>query len=169
LVVYIGRMAKRIYENGRIRILWDSTVCIHTGICLKLGEGVFDTGRRPWVDMALAPDETIVSTIESCPSGALRYERLDGEPGEQPDVPTTIVPWPNGPLMVRGEIAVKDRHGDTFVTSPRAALCRCGSSANQPFCDLTHRETGFQDYPRVTRPERDAATRPSDVSPTPLP
>jgi uncharacterized Fe-S cluster protein YjdI/CDGSH-type Zn-finger protein len=167
-IVYIGAMARRTYENGRIRILWDSSVCIHTGLCLKLGEGVFDTRRRPWVDMSLASDDTIISTIETCPSGALRYERIDGGEGEQPDVPTTIVPWPNGPLMVRGEIEVKDRHGETFVAAPRAALCRCGSSQNQPFCDLSHRDAGFQDYPRVTPPEREAATSPIDVSTTPL-
>ena len=161
-------MARRTYDNGRIRILWDSSRCIHTGLCLKLGEGVFDTTRRPWVDMSLSSDETIISTIETCPSGALRYERLDGGVGEQPDVPTTIVPWPNGPLMVRGELEVKDRHGETFTSGPRAALCRCGTSNNQPFCDLSHRESGFRDYPRVTPPEREAATSPIDVSTTPL-
>jgi uncharacterized Fe-S cluster protein YjdI/CDGSH-type Zn-finger protein len=161
-------MTKRTYDNGRIRVLWDSSICIHTGLCLKFGEGVFDTGRRPWVDMSLASDETIISTIERCPSGALRYERLDGGPAEQPEVPTSIVPWPNGPLMVRGELEVRDRHGETFPTGPRAALCRCGTSKNQPFCDLSHRESGFRDYPRVTPPDRDAATSPMDVSETPL-
>lgn len=162
-------MARRIYENGTLRILWDSSFCIHSGICLKLGEGVFDTRRRPWVDMEVAGNDTIIATVESCPSGALRYERLDGEEGEQPQVPTTIIPWPNGPLMVKGSIEVKDRHGETFLAGPRAALCRCGESTNQPFCDLSHVEAGFQDYPRVTPPVRDAAASPMEVSDTPLP
>ena len=166
--VYIGAVAKRVYDNGRIRILWDSSVCIHTGICLKRGEGVFDTRRRPWVVMDLASDDVIVSTIEACPSGALRYERMDGAAGEVPDVPTTIVPWPNGPLMVRGEVEVRDRHGDLFTASPRAALCRCGASSNQPFCDLSHREIAFKDHPRAVAPDRDTAMNPSDVSETPL-
>jgi uncharacterized Fe-S cluster protein YjdI/CDGSH-type Zn-finger protein len=162
-------MARRTYDNGTIRILWDSSICIHSGICLKLGQGVFDTRRRPWVDMEQAGNDTITAAIESCPSGALRYERLDGGEGEQPQIPTSIVPWPNGPLLVKGSIEVKDRHGDTFLAGPRAALCRCGESANQPFCDLSHVEAGFRDYPRATPPERDSAASPIEVSDTPLP
>ena len=158
-------MAHRTYESDVIRVLWDSSLCIHSGICLRKGNGAFDTRRRPWVDLEAADTATVVAAIESCPSGALRYERLDGMEGEVPDVPTTIVPWPNGPLMVRGAIEVNDRDGNAFTASPRAALCRCGASGNQPFCDLSHRETGFTDNPRAPRP--DDAAGPSDISGTP--
>ncbi|MGI9585750.1 MAG: (4Fe-4S)-binding protein [Acidimicrobiia bacterium] len=157
-------MTRRTYENAEIRVLWDSSVCIHTGLCLRGGQGAFDVERRPWVDLEATDTETIAAAIEACPSGALRYERLDGGPQEQPAVPTTIIPWPNGPLMVRGEVEVQDRHGDTFVSGPRAALCRCGDSSNQPFCDLSHREAGFRDFPRVEKAQRKAATDPSGIS-----
>ena len=86
-------MTQRTYENEHVRVLWDSSRCIHTAICLSRGEGTFDTARRPWVDLAAAPTDVVIATIEACPSGALRYERVDGEPGEEPDVPTTMVPW----------------------------------------------------------------------------
>ena len=161
-------MAQRTYDDGVVRIFWDSSLCIHTGFCIRNGDGVFDPKRRPWVDMSLADTDTIVGAIESCPTGALRYERLDGQPGEQPDVPTTVVPWPNGPLFVRGELQVDDRHGETFLAGPRAALCRCGHSENQPFCDLSHKEAGFRDYPKVVKPERDAAENPDQISPDEL-
>ena len=161
-------MAERTYESNAIRVAWDPTLCIHTGICLKLGEGVFDSQRRPWVDLTLASTDTVVAAITACPSGALRYERLDGEPGEEPAVPTTVVPWPNGPLLVRGALEVSDRHGDVFTAAPRAALCRCGSSANQPFCDLSHRDEGFKDYPRVHGHDRTSAASPADISETEL-
>ena len=161
-------MARRTYENDHIRVHWDSTLCIHTGLCLANGEGVFDVGRRPWVDLDAAEAETAVRAIEACPTGALRYERLDGQPGEQPQIPTTMVPWPNGPLFVRGEIEVQDRVGDVFTASPRAAICRCGASSNQPFCDLSHREAGFRDNPRVHGPDREAASSPGDISRRPL-
>lgn len=157
-------MTRRSYENASIRVLWDSAICIHTGICLRSGDGAFDVERRPWVDVEAAETATIVAAIEACPSGALRYERLDGGPQERPRVPTTVVPWPDGPLMVRGEILVQDRHGDTFVSGPRAAMCRCGSSKNQPFCDLSHRESGFRDYPRVEAEQRAKAANPMEIS-----
>jgi uncharacterized Fe-S cluster protein YjdI/CDGSH-type Zn-finger protein len=160
-------MARRTYEDDAIRVFWNSDLCIHFAACLRMGGGVFDTGRRPWVDLSLADTDTVVAAIESCPSGALRYERLDGLPGEQPDVPTTVVPWPNGPLMVRGELEVNDSRGDTFVAGPRATLCRCGASKNQPFCDVSHRSIGFRDAPRVAA-SREGATSPSDISSTPI-
>lgn len=157
-------MPRRTYESSALRVFWDSSVCIHTGICLQRGDGAFDTTRRPWIDLEMTDPDTVVATIEACPSGALRYERLDGGPDEEPDHPTTVVPWPNGPLLVRGEIEVQDRHGETFTASPRVALCRCGASDNQPFCDLSHKDAGFRDYPRVTADARAAAEAPSDVS-----
>jgi uncharacterized Fe-S cluster protein YjdI/CDGSH-type Zn-finger protein len=156
-------MTKRTYEDDAIRVLWDSSLCIHTGFCIKAGSGVFDPQRRPWVRLDLANTGVIAQAIEACPSGALRYERLDGGAQEETQVPTTIVPWPNGPLFVRGPIEVSDRRGDVFLTGPRASLCRCGDSRNQPFCDLSHKESGFKDYPRVSSSGRNEAECPTDI------
>ena len=161
-------MTKRTYEDERIRVLWDSSLCIHTGFCIKAGSGVFDSQRRPWVRLDLANAAAIARAIEACPTGALRYERLDGEPQEKPQTPTTIVAWPNGPLFVRGAIEVTDRRGGAFLAGPRAALCRCGASGNQPFCDLSHKESGFKDNPRAPRPLRDTAQCPEDIDPATL-
>jgi CDGSH-type Zn-finger protein len=38
------------------------------------------------------------------------------------------------------------RQGDqeVVIEKPRVSLCRCGHSANKPFCDSTHKTTGFQ-------------------------
>lgn len=154
-------MPKRTYEDESIRVFWDSALCIHVGVCLRDGAGVFDVGRRPWVDLGLADVETIVTAIEGCPSGALRYERLDGGSDEEAQVPTTVVPMPSGPLAVRGDIRVTDRDGGEFPVGPRATLCRCGASANQPFCDLSHRRVRFRDNPRAPRGD---AESPADVS-----
>jgi CDGSH-type Zn-finger protein len=112
----------------------------------------------------MASAETVAVAVEGCPTGALRYERLDGGPQEQVPEHTTIVPFPNGPLMVRGELEVLDRHGDLFVAAPRVALCRCGESKNQPFCDLSHRDSSFRDHAKAPAPDRDAARNPLDIS-----
>ncbi len=60
---------------------------------------------------------------------------------------TKITPLNNGPLRIEGEFAIYDAQGNQFGLSGRTAisLCRCGQSANKPFCDGSHARTGFQD------------------------
>jgi len=159
-------MAKRTYENDGIRVSWDSSLCIHTAKCIKLGEGTFDPSRRPWVDLSQATVDAIAMAVGECPTGALRYERLDGGPQELTPNETTIVPFPNGPLMVRGEVQLRDRNGNLFSAAPRMSLCRCGNSQNQPFCDLSHRDSGFRDHARAPTSDRDEASSPADISET---
>ena len=158
-------MARRSYEGDGVVVHWNSERCIHTAICLKALPGVFDTGRRPWVSVDAADADAIATAIERCPSGALTYERTDGSPGEQPDIPTTIVPWPNGPLMVRGEVELLDRRGDIFMAGPHMTLCRCGDSKNHPYCDLSHVGVGFRNYPRAVDPDRGKTESPEEVGP----
>ncbi len=50
----------------------------------------------------------------------------------------------NGPYVVAGEITLMDVDGKPFETKEGIALCRCGHSENKPFCDGTHKKTGFQ-------------------------
>ena len=52
----------------------------------------------------------------------------------------------NGPLVVEGPVTIVDHEGNAFTISsdkPAIALCRCGQSAQKPFCDGTHRTCGF--------------------------
>jgi CDGSH-type Zn-finger protein len=51
----------------------------------------------------------------------------------------------NGPLLVTGDnVTVVDRNGTPYATAgPTIVLCRCGASANKPFCDGAHNEAGF--------------------------
>jgi CDGSH-type Zn-finger protein len=59
-----------------------------------------------------------------------------------PAVPTTVTPLRNGPLLLSGELEVTRPDG-TVETTPRATLCRCGLSANKPFCDNSHLRSDF--------------------------
>jgi CDGSH-type Zn-finger protein len=57
----------------------------------------------------------------------------------------TITTRLNGPYLVKGPIRLLDAEGQEFtLTSDTIALCRCGQSANKPFCDGTHGRVGFQ-------------------------
>lgn len=58
------------------------------------------------------------------------------------DVPT-IECRPNGPYLVKGLSNLRNSSGETLPTQPTMALCRCGGSANKPFCDGTHNRNGF--------------------------
>jgi CDGSH-type Zn-finger protein len=53
---------------------------------------------------------------------------------------------PNGPLLVSGDVALVDGAGSAFGLGGRTtvALCRCGQSANKPFCDGAHNRAEFQ-------------------------
>lgn len=64
---------------------------------------------------------------------------------------------PNGPLLVSGVKLVRaprpDEASDAAATATdtavehgdRYALCRCGASANKPFCDGAHHKIDFSD------------------------
>ncbi|MEU4366753.1 CDGSH iron-sulfur domain-containing protein [Micromonospora chersina] len=64
----------------------------------------------------------------------------------QPDpAAATITPYPDGPLVVRGDFAVTTPDGRRIDVRRRTiALCRCGKSALTPFCDGTHKALGFR-------------------------
>lgn len=55
----------------------------------------------------------------------------------------------NGPYVVRGGITIVDGEGNPFEVKESVALCRCGQSANKPFCDGTHNKVGFESAPRA--------------------
>lgn len=51
-----------------------------------------------------------------------------------------VVICPGGPLLLRGEHVVADAEGNQHrTTRPVSAVCRCGKSAIQPWCDGTHK------------------------------
>jgi len=52
----------------------------------------------------------------------------------------------NGPLLITGPVTLVDHLGQKFDVAgmENIALCRCGSSKKRPFCDGTHKLTGFQ-------------------------
>jgi CDGSH-type Zn-finger protein len=104
---------------------------------------VFNPEVRPWVVVEAADADTVAATIESCPTGALHYRRLDDGPQEQPPAETTVEPRPNGPLFVRGTVRIVDPDGQLIREDTRVALCRCGASENKPFCDGSHLLIGF--------------------------
>ena len=61
-------------------------------------------------------------------------------------MPTKITILKNGPLKIEGETQLCDPEGNQFglAGKPSIFLCRCGLSANKPFCDGSHNKGNFQ-------------------------
>lgn len=60
------------------------------------------------------------------------------------DGQVTITPMKDGPNLVQGNVRLLAADGKELEHKDPFALCRCGSSANKPFCDGSHRKIGFQ-------------------------
>ena len=63
------------YSNGEVTVVWQPAKCIHSGVCARGLPLVFDSHRRPWIELASATSEQIVAQVGRCPSGALTIER----------------------------------------------------------------------------------------------
>ncbi len=70
----------------------------------------------------------------------------EDDPGlpEPADDGATITPYRDGPLIVRGNFRLVDQDGREIDPGRQTiALCRCGKSGIKPFCDGTHKRSGF--------------------------
>lgn len=130
------------YTNGDITIVWQPDLCIHSAICRKGLPQVFDPGARPWVNIKGAEAQAIVDQVSKCPSGALSIKQNKQEVVENE---TIVEVAENGPILVYGNLSVKDKAGNVTKKHKVTAFCRCGASGNKPYCDGTHRKIGFSD------------------------
>ncbi|MCP4313693.1 MAG: CDGSH iron-sulfur domain-containing protein [Bacteroidetes bacterium] len=51
----------------------------------------------------------------------------------------------NGPLEITGFFRIADSAGKIIEKKGPVLLCRCGESANKPFCDDSHKRIGFSE------------------------
>ncbi|MCB9208294.1 MAG: (4Fe-4S)-binding protein [Ignavibacteriales bacterium] len=138
---------KRVYyKSEKISVSFAPSVCIHAAECVKGLPNVFDTSKKPWVNVAGANPEEIIEVIDMCPSGALKYELIDYEPEleKKKMEKTKITVMPNGPLMIEGNLTVNKMSGENIKDGEKLFLCRCGHSANKPFCDGSHKKEDFK-------------------------
>lgn len=140
----MGDVIKRYQKDG-LEVVWQPGICTHSGICARsLGE-VFNPKRRPWIDLNAADQQSIIDTVKHCPSGALSLGTAADAPAESKSkgslVSLKVVE--NGPVLVQGEVTITLADGSE-KSQKSMALCRCGESANKPFCDGSHSTAGFK-------------------------
>jgi uncharacterized Fe-S cluster protein YjdI len=158
------------YEGAGIVVHWNSDRCIHSERCTAGAPSVFDKSARPWVTPDGASADTVARVIDTCPSGALSYTRLDGvsngrrgraldedasasiaadavlpstrESAGARAVDVSIRPLENGPLSIAGTVALTRPDGSVEIVND-ITLCRCGHSGSKPRCDGSHVRVGF--------------------------
>jgi len=75
----------------------------------------------------------------------------------------TITVRPNGPLRIEdpnGLVDLVDANGNKYdlTGKPAFSLCRCGASANRPFCDGAHK-VAFQAADTAIKPALDPTVK----------
>ena len=131
------------YDAEAISVKYNPQLCIHAAECVKGLPKVFNPKNKPWVEAANASADELISVINKCPSGALKYEAKDSSKNEKFDSQSEINLVGNGPLYFKGDIIIYDSDVKEVAHESRVALCRCGASKNKPFCDNSHLEVGF--------------------------
>lgn len=73
-----------------------------------------------------------------------RNDLGDNQGNDVDDASVTV--YPDGPLLVRGPVTIRDADGTVYANPRRTvALCRCGKSGMKPWCDGTHKASRFRD------------------------
>ncbi|HQW43701.1 MAG: (4Fe-4S)-binding protein [Chitinophagaceae bacterium] len=140
------------YTNNEVTVVWKPKTCIHSTLCWKGLIEVFNPKLRPWIKMDGATTEKIIEQVRKCPSGALSYylnaEESNDETGDKVVAESAnilkVEVTSNGPYLIKTECLIVHSDGREETKMGTVALCRCGASANKPYCDGSHRQVGFK-------------------------
>lgn len=122
-----------------LELMFDARRCIHARFCVTGAPNVFLANvQGPWIHPDAMPVARVVEVAHACPSGAIRYRRLDGAPNETAPPVNLVAVRESGPYAFRGQLQI-----DGEAAGFRATLCRCGASKAKPFCDGSHAKIGF--------------------------
>ena len=122
--------------------------CVHARFCMARGtvwQLTEDSDNTEAHDLA-------VHESMYCPSGRLKLWDKEEEKFYEPPLKPALglIEDPqeecSGPLWVKGGIPVNGPNGTEYEQRNRVTLCRCGASANKPYCDGTHVTVHFQDH-----------------------
>ena len=128
------------YTKDNLTVVWQPGKCIHSKVCFHGLPVVFNPENRPWVQLDSCTNEDIIDQVRKCPSGALSIE---GESEVQSENATQIKVTKGGPLLVEGSLTITLANDEQTKKKGITALCRCGASANKPYCDGSHNKIEF--------------------------
>ena len=79
----------------------------------------------------------------------------------------TILPAPDGPYFCSGDLRIVTAAGTRAAS--QATLCRCGGSANKPWCDSSHERLRFADPGLLPAGAPEGRAGPGTATVTPRP
>lgn len=128
-------------------------LCAHSGRCTDALPTAFRVGQEPFVAPAGGRADDILRAVQNCPSGALGAA-LAATPDSRELIDTARPPAievsQDGPYRITGGIDLVEGDGAPVARPAGASLehyslCRCGQSANKPFCSGAHWHADFHD------------------------
>jgi CDGSH-type Zn-finger protein/truncated hemoglobin YjbI/uncharacterized Fe-S cluster protein YjdI len=126
-----------------IEVGFDSRLCIHSRFCVLQAPEVFKAntpGQWIFPDRMNAP--ALAAVARNCPSGAITYRAKEAVLDEVDPPVNTVRLRQDGPYALNGRLEITGH--EAAEPMRRRTLCRCGASANKPFCDGSHARIGFQ-------------------------
>lgn len=126
-------------RGSTVTIRFDAARCIHSRHCVLDRPDVFvpNIGGQ-WIHPDRASADEVAALAANCPSGAITCVRHDGVADEAAPLVNTVRVRENGPLAFHAQLSLPG--GEQPL---RATLCRCGASAQKPYCDGSHAAAGF--------------------------
>ncbi|MDD4554414.1 MAG: (4Fe-4S)-binding protein [Bacteroidales bacterium] len=141
------------FSNGEITVFWREKLCIHSANCLIGLPAVFNSKKRPWINIHASDSKEIMHIVDTCPSRALTYLKsnkfITSKPRAKPKKKAKFARvqiLKNGPVLITGNFIVRDHKKKKIkIDNEVTTICRCGGSKKKPFCDGTHQVIGFKD------------------------
>ncbi len=134
-------------EGGTLRLTDNPKYCVFARFCHPDGDA--------WslVERSDDPEarRRAIGEASMCPGGRLMaWDRNTQRPFEFGfEASLGLIEDPaigsSGGLWVRGGIRMRREDGRPYEIRNRMVLCRCGKSANKPYCDGTHAAVKWQD------------------------
>ncbi|MCX6266377.1 MAG: (4Fe-4S)-binding protein [Bacteroidetes bacterium] len=143
----------REFSNGEVTVYWKADLCIHSANCLIGLPGVFNSKKKPWINVHASSSKEIMKVIDTCPSRALTYLKSTKFVTSKPRATAKMKSkfarvhiLKNGPALITGNFILRDAKKKKIqIENEVAAICRCGASKKKPFCDGSHQAVGFTD------------------------
>lgn len=135
---YLGKHEE--IDGPALKLFDIEDLCASARFCHRAG------GIWKLVPKSADPEKKQIAIEETCdcPSGRLVIFDKEAIKIIEPNLHKSIgfIEDPtigvSGPIWVRGGVPVESADGKTYKIRNRVTLCRCGKSANKPFCDSSH-------------------------------